>query len=179
MLQNLLQTKQKKDLEIEYYVRLVTVAALMLAGVVGIGAIALLPAYARVFGERTVSENTYEAQKKNIEDTKMLADEVSHSELMLTFLEENASQEKLTTLLSEVFKERPTGIVISGFSYNKNSASLMIQGVAATRDLVVPYAQAIEANPYFEKAPVPISDLAKNTDLDFHLSIVLAKQVKK
>ncbi|KKS83253.1 MAG: hypothetical protein UV60_C0046G0002 [Parcubacteria group bacterium GW2011_GWA2_43_11] len=179
MLQNLLPKEQKKVLEQEYYVRLATVVALTLAGAVIIGCVALVPAYMQVAGEMRLSEETYELHQKDVEDNNSLVEEVSQSLSMLTFLEEKYSQEKLTTLLDEIFKERPSGITITGFSYKRYDSVLALQGIASTRDLVVPFARALEANQYFEKAPVPISNLAKNTNLDFSLSIVLAEQVKK
>ncbi|HCC05530.1 TPA: hypothetical protein DEP58_04505 [Patescibacteria group bacterium] len=178
MLQNLLPKEQKKILEREYYVRLATVVAFTLAGAVIVGCVALVPAYMQVAGELRLREATYELHQKDVEDNSSLVQEVSQSSLMLTFLEEKYSQEKLTTLLDEVFKERPSGISITGFSYKRNDSVLALQGIASTRDLVVPFARALEANQYFEEAPVPISNLAKNTNLDFNLSIIL-EDVKK
>lgn len=176
MLQNLLPNEQKKSLEVEYYTRLVTVVVLLLAGSVMIGIFALVPGYIHIIFELQTQEKLLESQKENIEDTRSLAQELSQSSAMLTFLEKETSQEKLTTLLREVLRERPSGIVLTGFSYNRNNAKLSLQAVAATRDLVVPYTQAIEASTYFETAPVPLSDLAKNTNLEFHLNVTVAEQ---
>lgn len=179
MLQNLLQPEQKKELDIEYYVRLLTVTALMLTGAVIIGATALIPVYMQVIGEMSVNEEKYEMLKENIDDTKLLTDEVSRSSTMMALLEEKSSQVKLSTLLTEVLSVRPHGITITGFAFSATSKTLSILGIASTRDLVVPYAQTIETNKYFEKAPVPISNLAKNTNLDFQIAIVLAEQHKE
>ena len=179
MLQNLLPKEQKKALDQEYYVRLATVTALLLSGSVVVGAIALVPAYMHTASELRLSDGAYEQCQKNVQDNDSLLEEVTRSSAMVTFLEEKYAQEKLTTLLDEVLKEQPSGITLTGFSYKRTDSILALQGIASTRDLVVPFARSLESNQYFEKAPVPISNLAKNTNLEFSLSIELAKQVKK
>lgn len=179
MLQNLLPKEQKKELTKEYYVRLVTVVSVLLAGAVGIGYIALLPVYMHTIGELDISEAAYELHQKNVQDARVLTEEVAESTAMLSFLEEKYEQVKMTTLLDEVFAARFEGVSVTGFSYRRKDSVFVLQGIAETRDLVVPYARTLESNERFVKVPVPFSNLAKNTDLEFTLSIELAESIKK
>jgi hypothetical protein len=174
MLQNLLSHEHKKKLTLEYYLRLVTIGALTFSVAITIGLIALLPAYMEVVGELKLKEGERFAKEKDKQNNEELSAEVTQSEKTLTFLEEALKREKFSKLLSEVLTLRPEGIYITGFSYTRDTKNITLDGVATTRNLVVPFARSLEANPHFENVPVHIADLAKNTNLDFHLSVDIA-----
>lgn len=174
MMQNLLPKQAKKDIQIEYYLRLLTVCMLTFSVAVIIGLAALLPVYMDLRGELKFSENEQLARQQDKQDGTELQREIVEGEYIVTFLESEIKKEKCTELLSEALKERPEGIAITGFSYNRTEKAMKIEGVAATRDLVVPYARALEENVRFENVPVPISNLAKNTNLNFRLTLGIA-----
>lgn len=174
MLQNLLSKQAKKATTQEYYLRLVTVCMLTFSVAVIAGLAALLPAYMNVVGELKLSENEQLARQQDKQDGAELLKEIAEGKYMIAFLEKDLKKEKCTELLFEALKERPEGISITGFSYNRVEKVMTLEGVAATRDLVVPYARALEANEHFVNVPVPIANLAKNTNLDFRLSLGIA-----
>lgn len=174
MLQNLLSKQSKKSTAQEYYLRLVTVCMALLSLAVVVGLIALLPAYMSVVGELNAAEAIQLAKEQDTHDTAELLAEVEQGEYMVTFLEKDLQKERLTDLLREALRERPEGISMYGFSYSRVNRQLTLDGLATKRELVVPYARALEANSYFETVPVSIADLAKNTNLEFHLSLTVA-----
>jgi hypothetical protein len=171
MLQNLLSREAKKTSAQEYYLRLVTVCMLTLSVATIVGLAALMPAYMNVVGDLTLSENEQVAKQQVKQDGAELLKEIAEGEHMITFLENDLKKGKCAELLFEALRERPEGILITGFSYNRAENVMTLEGIAATRDLVVPFARALEANEHFVNVPVPIANLAKNTNLDFRLSL--------
>jgi Tfp pilus assembly protein PilN len=175
MLQNLLSREHKKRLTQEYYLRFVTICALIFSVAIFAGLTALLPAYMEVVDELKLKESEQLTKEKDKQSNEELREEIAQNEKMLTFLEGELARTKLSKLLAELLAERPEGIYITGFSYTRDTKNVTLEGVATTRNLVVPFARSLEANSYFENVPVHIADLAKNNNLEFHLSIDVAE----
>lgn len=178
MLQNLLSKKDKKKLKQEYFIRFSVVSALLVSGALGVGVVALIPSYVKVFEELSSQKKELAFRQESARDDKALNTEVSQSAATLTLLERELGGESITGLIDETLFRRPSGITVVGYSYDMEKRTLTLQGVASTRDLVAPYARSLEESELFEEVPVPFSDLAKNTNLEFMLAAKL-KEAKK
>lgn len=173
MLQNLLPKKQKRKNKQEYFLRLAIVSSFLLSGAFFVGLVGLLPSYVKILDELSTKKGEITARQESSKDDKALSAEVVQTAEMLDFLEEGLRGEKVTDLINETLLLRPDGITVVGYSYDLEKRTLVLQGIAATRDLVAPYARKLEASELFEEVPVPFSDLAKNTNLEFLLTLKL------
>ena len=176
MLQNLLSKYHKKRLKEEYYLRFSTVASLLLAVAVGIGVVALIPAYASVASDLRASKAEYDLRKEMERDNEQSVAEVQKTKRILELLEAEYEKEKVTATIDDVFALRPEGITIVGFTYTRSANNATLEGVAATRDLVAPFARSLESGTRYTNVPVPISDLAQNTDVVFRLDMSVAEE---
>jgi hypothetical protein len=177
MLHNLLPVEHKKKLKQEYLLRSVTVWSLLMSGAFLVGFVALVPSYVNTVWELEAVEQEYQeklALAQNAENQEATIMETT--EMIQVFLHEH-QQEKITFILSEILRVKPEGIYITGFSYNRGNRNVLLEAVSAKRDLVAPYARALEENEIFTTVPIPIADLAKNTDLSFRLVIGLDETV--
>ncbi len=77
-------------------------------------------------------------------------------------------------LLDAILSGRGTGIRLSEFSYSVDDAthsSLVLQGVSNTRNALVSYVKSLQNSGLFTSVDLPVSDLAKDTDITFTLNL--------
>jgi hypothetical protein len=173
MIQNLLSKHQKKKIRREYYMRLFSIASLMLCGVLFAGVVALLPSYVDVVGDLKTAQKELEQRQSSAESSKELNAEVKETAVMLAVHEEELKKENVTDIIRATLDTRPEGISIVGYTYDRSARNISLEGIAKTRNLVAPYAKQLEDSEWFTSAPVPISDLAKNTNLNFRLQVTI------
>jgi hypothetical protein len=90
------------------------------------------------------------------------------------------SVQNFSSLIELVEAERKDGVVISGFSFNRDGVKVtpfQVNGRAATRQDLADFRAALLRQEIVEEAILPISNLAKDKDIEFSLSVKL-KTVK-
>ncbi len=155
----------------EYYARLFVVVSALTTGTLVLAAVLLTPAYFRLTSElatgraMTGPQTTTEGVLR--EDASATLLKASRE---LRELERVLNESRTSDILSEVLEERPEGISVTALAFDRSQRSVSLEGVSKTRDALFTYAQKLEQNPNFGNVPRPISDLAKNADLEFRLS---------
>lgn len=176
MFQNLLTKEYKKRIAQEYLLRLGTVFALLMAVAFFVGIASLVPSYLDLVMNMRVNKTILSNGSEDTKDNKELLREIKETSFLMGVLEEGNDKEKLSDIVRDTLTLRPEGVVVVGFRYERTSGKFTVDGIARTRDLVAPYARSLEENERFVEVPVPIADLAKNTDLEFTLSATLQKE---
>jgi hypothetical protein len=67
-----------------------------------------------------------------------------------------------------------SSITLSDISYQiqtATSASITLQGRAADRQSLLSFTQTLETNGHFQNVDLPVSSFAKDTDIDFSISL--------
>lgn len=175
MRHNLLPRDKKNSLRVEYFMRLASVSAILLATVLVLGIVACVPAYVRVMSSISdistapdhAARADEEAQFKSAEAT--LA-EMSH---VLSMLRTVYAQPTVTDSINAVLDHKPDGITVTGMSYERTSSLFTIEGIATTRDALITYKRALESQQGIGGVTSPISNLAKNANLPFRLSFTM------
>jgi len=176
MLHNLLPKGRKDQMKIEYYTRLGTASALLTATALILGVFALIPTYLNLTSEVATLTQEVEHHSTNAEESKALAAEVRESAEVLRFLEHKLKNTRLTDILEAALEVRPEGVVITGFAYDRKTGQLTVEGVADVRELVVTYTKDLELHEMFTKVPLPVSDLARQTNVPFNLQITVGER---
>jgi Tfp pilus assembly protein PilN len=86
---------------------------------------------------------------------------------------------EVSDVIEEIVRSAPKGIVFSTFQAAREGQQLKtvdVQGEAATRNALASLKTALEASPLFETANVPISDLARENNLPFVVTITLSEK---
>jgi len=174
---NLLPKEVKKLLQREYLLRILTVG-FVLGTFVGIFAtIALLPTY-----YATQTELRFEEGEKDRLTGLLVGEEEGNNPVetlararnVLALLQAQLYKKQYSTITTEAFDTRPSGITISSVVFDRTARTYVIQGLADNRDALVEFSRRLEASPRFEKISLPISDLARSNDLNFRLTLTLA-----
>ncbi len=81
---------------------------------------------------------------------------------------------KFVPILDDVLAKKTGTIRITGMYYTVNSinsGTLTLEGIGDTRESLVSFSDSLKTIGYFKKVDLPISNLAKDKNIDFTISI--------
>ncbi len=179
-LTNLLPLERTRALSRDYMLRVGVIAALLVTILAGAAAVLLVPTYVFLTG----SANAKKIHLAGIESTLFSADETALSSRLAALSSDAAALVALSNVLSVssvaremLFIARP-GITLSDFSYTpapgKVSGTLTLSGSAETRAALRNYQLALQEAPFATSAALPVSAYAKDADIAFTITIILA-----
>lgn len=179
---NLVSKKVKKVTRIEYWARVSTVWGILLSLVtVSIGAL-----FVPTFVLLNLRLNALEIRLTQMYDDQVVINDVESvikaANTITTQLQKRSRAPLFSELLTELQSAKVPGVSINTFSMTQDTQkiqSVQIQGVAASRDALASFRTTLEASPYFETAFVPISGLARESDLPFNISITMADLLRE
>lgn len=171
---NLLPPLERKKIVRMYRMRAASAGLVIIGVSFLVGAVLLLPSLFLTESRK----GSIEEQAKVIEDsisTRSVMDFESAIDLtrkkLLALPKENIFP---SMLIEEILKEKPRSVSLSEFSFQRTGeqeGTLSIEGVAASRDTLVAFNNALEKNEYFIDVSLPISDLAANRDIQFSMTM--------
>jgi len=171
---NLLPEEQKKEIYTEYRFRLFILIFIFLV-ITGIIAIILLaPTLFLSSSEyNNLAEGLGLLQKETpeLENSQNLQTTVEKTNNKLTVLQSGREQTPLL-IWSKVIDDKPSGVKINSFSYSKKDKKVVviIEGRALVRESLISFAKSLEAQKTFENVNLPVSNLAREKNLDFFIT---------
>ncbi len=180
MQHTLLPTPERIIIRHEYHVRVWILAlfAISVAGTIGVAA--LFPSYLRgSLEERLQLEAIANLQKsKDASGIANIEQELVTDKLLLAALTEGTDKVLLSTEISDILDKR--GIVkvtsISISHPDKGGTDVTLLGVAPTRESLTRFKDRLETeNPPGTEVNLPISQLAKSTNIQFSMQIIKPK----
>lgn len=117
--------------------------------------------------QQTTAEKNFKAAEQVVEQANMTAVQLSEPSVQLTAHEIIAAINEATSaaVRPEVFRVTRADMSID---------SVHVQGTADSREALAGFKTALERAPLFDTAVVPISDLARETDLPFAITVTVA-----
>lgn len=174
---NLLPQGRQRTLAREYLFRLGTVALALIAGVIVIHGVLLLPTYLYVGQE----VNARQAELSSLVEASRAANqgEVGARIGALTItaqkLAELGARSTGSGALAQVLAVPRSGVTLNAFTFAPASADgearMILSGTAANRDALRRYRETLAAQPSITKADLPISAYAKETDIEFTITL--------
>lgn len=174
---NLLPQERKKKLEREYLFRVGITYLLFLIAALIIGAIALLPTYFFAHAKESVvykQVDELKATTQSNETSQVKADLLSVKE-RLSALAQGEDRTSFYHVIDTLASHTNTAISFSNISYTRGAGntptSLSLGGTAATREALTSFTQALKDDELFDSVVLPVSSLAKDKDIEFHIDI--------
>ncbi len=168
---NLIPPEGHRLLKREYLLRVSSTFLVLLGFLVLVLASAHIPAYVLVDSQMQVLDTAVEKEGERKGAVEEVEEIVKRSSVLVGRLKSSPSQSVETTaILGEIQKHALQGISLETFQI-QNTGVVLVQGVAATREVLAQFKASIESSDLFLKAEVPISDLARDTKLPFGMTI--------
>jgi len=176
---NLLPKKNKKRIRTEYLLRLLITFMILSALTLVFSFIFLIPSYL-LSGERAkvatgeVNSLKNQLEQRQKEETSLALFSTNEEiEVLNLSLSPN-----LTKAISLIISEIGVSIGIHSFTFaesSKGEKTIFIGGEARNRDSLIEFTKALENLNQFARVELPVSNLAKNKDINFNISLILLK----
>jgi hypothetical protein len=181
---DLLPSDRQRILRRHYLFRLATVVTIIVLILVVSAAALLVPTYMYLLS----AGQAREARLATVESTLSSGDgsKLAHRLAALETDAATIATLSATPSASEVIRKTLTvarsGVALTGLSYVPEDGSkpgaLTVSGVAATRNSLRAYQLALLGAPGFSSADLPVSSYAKDHDIPFAISVILATSTK-
>lgn len=174
-LTNLLPQNRIRSLRQVYFLRLATVATLVLAGVAIVHGVLLLPSY--LFVRAQVDEREMRLTALTTALAGAAEQEVSARVASISsdsaYLAKRAAAPKASTAAQAVLAVPREGVRLRGLSFSprEDGAQMLLSGVAGSREALRRYEQALADEPYIASVELPISAYAKESNIDFTITL--------
>ncbi len=170
---HLLPEKEKKVLEAEYRYRLLLVGLIFILASLVVASVFLLPSYL-LSARRLTDVSVRNDQVKNEIKTKTdpsISTFLSTLKDNLAALKPTQKTPNFSTLVKEITDKKTTGIGIDSFS--RDGKGIIIGGQADNRDNLIRFSRDLQMVADFSKVDLPISDFAKDKNINFSITITL------
>jgi len=108
---------------------------------------------------------------------KELEKEITKNNKLISQLNEfYKNQTNVVDVLEKVSNLLPEGVILTSFSYQKESNQVSLQGKAQTRENLLVFKKALESQPGIKDLNSPISNLIKSTNIDYYFSFNLTNK---
>ncbi|HBA45691.1 hypothetical protein A2W67_01255 [Candidatus Nomurabacteria bacterium RIFCSPLOWO2_02_40_28] len=176
---NLIPNKEKKEMTRSFYFRLVVLFLVMLAVSAFIAFVAILPSYFLSSIKYNLISTKLEIQKKEViatpDQKTLLAVKDLNTKLDLV---ENAEKNKFNIsekVINAIVSDKMPSIKITKIFYESDpeqGKKISIQGSAPSREVLLSFRRALEADSAFKKVDLPISNFVKGSNIQFSLSFM-------
>ncbi len=171
---NLLPKTEKETIRREYHIRLAVVSLWLLFAVGIISSALLLPSFLLSLEKERTAQQHFDALAKSVE-RKSAADSdavLKGAKSRLALMSREAPKVFLHELLMLIVSIKTDRISLTNFSFTEpveGKREIAIAGVGKDRSALLSFVKALERTGLFEKVEVPISNFAKDTDIDFEV----------
>ncbi len=170
---NLLPPEGHQAVKQEYLFRTGASILLLFSSVGILLTIAFIPTYVLVGAQiKTFDGIDKNGSENTASSTTGL--EIRETENLLKQLGKTSEMSTAGSIIADIEVIAPSTITFKTFRIEtvKSTTTIQVQGIAETRGSLADFKNALEASDSFDKAEVPISDLAKETDLPFMITII-------
>ena len=147
----------------------------MLMTSMAIGVLGLLPAYLLSEARLNSLRDQYTFLQASVasltSDTS--ATPLTSLKRKLDVLSKEKNDARLTDAVLSVLSYRGEGVVLTSFDYGTTgvTSSLKLRGVAKDRESLLSFERALRQDGRFEKVELPVSNLVREKDIEFDLTL--------
>ncbi len=174
---NLIPPQAKKFIVREYWFRVVTVWLFLLSGVILVAFFIMIPSYVLVQSQLDAVETEVLKVGETEIDFKKSEDFISEINAVAVQLGEAGVLVPLYEIASTIQNAASVDIKLTNQTIKRNKVgieSINIRGVAKSRSALAGFKTALERSALFETALIPISDLAREEDLPFAITVTMS-----
>ncbi|HRH22885.1 MAG TPA: hypothetical protein PLB51_02770 [Candidatus Paceibacterota bacterium] len=136
----------------------------------------LLPSQMLALAKKKSLEGELSALKQSlsIKGNSTVESFVDTSKEKMSVVESAESVKLFSDSLAEFFSYYTSGISLNSMTFERGEKQNIIRmsGVAETRDALLDFSKSLKSNHRFESVDLPVSNLARNKDIDFSITVM-------
>ena len=176
---NLIPAAAKKGLIKEYWVRTVTVWFYLWSVSILLGVFILIPSYVLINSQVSAYKDSAESASKKIANYENVSKELERSGKLATMMNENFAAEDISGYIALFRNLEQDGITISAISIShgeKGIDPIKVAGFADNRQALAAFRDRVVAEATVSSVDLPISNLAKDKDIPFEITVIIGKK---
>ncbi len=173
---NLIPPKGHTALKHEYVLRVASVYAFLLAGVLVAATALMIPTYVVTSTQLTGAKDEGDRMAETKQKFDTAFGEIREANTVMAQLRKESATTDISDIITEVVRVAPRGVTFTTFQATREGTKLpeiQVQGMADSRIVLASFKNALEASDRFSEAIVPISDLARDSELPFVVTVTL------
>ena len=179
---NLIPLRARADVKAEYWIRVVSVWLFLIGFALLITAVLLFPSLSLVQSQLEVYENSYIHASEENESNKKLESSISVANKVAQKLVQAGDSRLFTELLSDIDTAADSTITLESVLIGRVDGgvdAIQITGNADSRGALVHFRDALEVYDSFVSIELPLSNLAKDRDIPFNITVTVGPQEKQ
>lgn len=175
---NLIPPAAKKGIRLEYWLRVITVWFILLIGALIASIAVMAPAYVLIDLQIDASAESSAAASEKIAGYESVANELKRSNLEAKAVLDTTSYVPISEYVALVRELEGKNITVSEVAINRSKdgfSPIQVRGEAVDRQSLAQFRDDLLAQPSVSSVDLPISNLAKDRDIQFSLSVSVKK----
>jgi hypothetical protein len=175
---NLIPTTVRNAVIKEYWLRVLSVFLFIISVIAGVITILFLPVYVLVSTQVEVYAESAKQAAERVADFDVSAKTLTDANLLADRILKQKKVENFSTVIELVESLRPTGVTINVIELSRDvegMVSIKVDGRAETRNDLASFRDIMLEHESIADVILPISNLAKESDIEFTLAVVLNK----
>jgi len=176
---NLIPLHARKQVKIEYWVRVISVWMILLAMGCIVVSFLLVPSLVLIRTQLSAYGGEYQNANELNGVYDVLEQDVRTANTVAMKLVSANKGESFTTLLAEVQEIAKNKVTLQTVSFRRvgeKVETVNVAGVSVSRSALVTFRDALEGHELFESVELPLSNLAKDKDVPFSIVIVISNE---
>ncbi len=178
---NLIPPSAKKSVIIEYWVRVLTIWSIMATVVAVLIAVTFMPVYVLVDAKIDAYQESAEEASQKIAYFESVSDDLTNSTKQAQLLISSTNEISLSEVVELFDSLESNGIESSEINITKlpagGIAPVTLSGYARDRQALSDFRDRLLAQEEIEVVDFPISNLAKNKDINFSITVTMSNQL--
>lgn len=171
---NLIPPSAESNVKREYWIRVVSVWMILIASAFVIVAVLNGPVYVMIRGQLNAYQSEYNAASIENEVFKVSEDALKQANMVGTLLLASQKTTSFSSIIAELEALTGEDVVITEYLLSRTDNKLgpiVIKGEARSRLVLSSFQEVLEESELFEKAELPLSNLAKDREIPFSITI--------
>ncbi len=175
---NLIPPHSRVTVKHEYLARVVSVSCLLLGIIFGIFATLLIPSFVFISTQLSDLERSITSEADTEAEFLTVKTALSEANGFVTELNALPEHYAVTPILEMIMNTTHNGITLLSFQFPNTetisaTSTIYIRGKATSRIALATFKQALEATSLITSATIPLSDLARDSELPFAITVAL------
>jgi hypothetical protein len=173
---NLLPEERRKKIERERWVRMTSVGTVFFLTLILLSIVSLVPSLllSKSKGEDAERQVGLVQEFIRLQEEGGITQEVENIQNQLALLENELNEAAAARSIISLSEEISSGVILESIRFERldnKKAHIVVSGFAQTRDDLLLFAKSVEQEPAFVGIDLPVSNLAKSTDISFLFTV--------
>ena len=176
---NLLTDSLKEKIKLEYNLRRLIVAFIFILFIQSAFLVFFFPSWlTSLYKENSLISKTGGESPTSFSNAGPTVSNIVSMNSKLGLINTILAYPEVTPFLDGIISNKTSAIKIIEFVYTsdgKTTGVISLQGISTTRESLVSFVKSLEKSGLFKSVDLPISNFAKNKNIDFSISITIDK----